>query len=125
MKSAEKFPTTPEGNVGGSGQPSPDRMAKAIVRRIEQEKRVQKRIEEIQDELDCIDDAISDIPIPLEREVLRIRYTDVKNNERPKWNEIAAIIYGDDDDKHLTAIHRLHKQALISVSERLERAKSA
>lgn len=119
MKSAERFPAKPEGNGGGSGRPVPDRMASAVVRRIEQEKRVRERIEEIQTELDAIDAAINAIPIPLEREVLRIRYTDGDNNEHPKWKEIAAIIYGDDDEKHIAAIHRLHKQALVSVGKTL------
>ncbi len=119
MKSAEIFPPAPEGIGGTSDNSATDRMASAVVRRIEQEERIYKRIGEIQEELNSIDEAINDIPIPLEREVLRMRYTDGENNQHMGWQEIAMRIYGDNDDKHILAIYRLHGRALENLAERM------
>ena len=118
LKSAEQFPTRPEGNEGGgTGQPNPHRQENAIVRRILHEDRMNARIAEIMKELDAIDDAIDSLPDALEREVLRLRYTDGENNRHMEWSEIALQMYGDNDEKHVLASQRLHGRALVNISK--------
>lgn len=116
LKSAEKFPTRPEGNEGGTGQPNPHRQENAIVRRMEYENKMNARVAEITAELDAIDDAIDSLPDALEREVLRLRYTDGENNRHIEWSEVALNLYGDNDEKHLLATYRLHGRALVNIA---------
>lgn len=117
LQSEEQFPTRPEGNGGGSGQPNKDRMANAIIRRIEYQEKNAANIEAINAELDALDDAINGLEEPLEREVLRLRYTDGKNNRHMEWKDVAISIYGNDDEKHIKATHRLHGSALVSIAK--------
>lgn len=117
LKSAEKFPSRPEGNEGGgTGQPNPHRQENAIVRRMGYEEKMKVRVAEITAELDAIDDAIDSLPDALEREVLRLRYTDGENNRLAEWTQIALDLYGDNDEKHLLASFKLHGRALANIA---------
>ena len=118
LKSAEVFPSSPEGNGGGGfSQPNPHRQENAIIRRMEHEAKMAGRIEVIQAEMDEIEDAIDSLCDPLEREVLRLRYMDGENNRHMKWTDVALHIYGDDDEPHVLAAHRLHGRALVSLAK--------
>ena len=117
LQSEEQFPTRGEDNGGGGGQPRRDRMESAIIRRIAYQEKTAGRIATINAELDAIDDAIDGLADPLEREVLRLRYTDGENNRLTEWKDVAIDIYGDDDEKHLLATHRLHGRALVSMAK--------
>ena len=61
-----------------------------------------------------IEAAVSEINDPLEREVLRERYIEGKNNRLVGWQRVALSIYGDNDEKHMMAVFRLHGRALKS-----------
>lgn len=69
-------------------------------------------VEEKQREMDLIERAIDNIEDPLYRVVLRRRYIICKNGSQTPWREIAIGMYGDDDEKDLTRVQRLHKKAL-------------
>ena len=64
-----------------------------------------------------IEQTVNALPDPLEREVLRLRYMDSDNVRNIPWSHIALELYGDDDQKYLDAIFRLHKSALNHVSQ--------
>lgn len=124
LQSAEQFPSSPDGNSGGgSSQPNPHRQENAIIRRIAHEEKMAARIAGIQAEMDEIDDAVDSLRDPLEREVLRLRYMDGENNRHMKWTEVAAQIYGDDDEQHVLAAHRLHGRALVSLVNVMQETK--
>lgn len=122
LKAEEEYPSKPGDNIGGgSGTPNRDRMEKAIIRRMMYEEKTKKRIAEIAAEIDEIDEAIDSLQNPLEREVLRLRYTDGENNRHMEWKDISMKIYGDNDEKHLLATYRLHGRALVSITKVFEK----
>lgn len=118
MKSAECFPSAPEGEGGGSGQPNPNRMQDAIVRRLAYEEKMFAKIESMEAEMEEIEEAIDRLRNPLEREVLRLRYTKINaGNKHTPWAVVAKKIYGNDEEKDVLATHRLHGRALVSISK--------
>lgn len=93
-----------------------DRMGNATIRRMEYEEKTKQRAEERKREMDAIFFAVEDIPDPLEREVLRLRYIDGRKGYRLMlWRDVALKMYQDDDEAALMAVYRLHGQALQSL----------
>lgn len=80
-------------------------------RRVE---RLRFRIEEGERSMDEIEEAINRIPDPKQRVVLRRRYIYADFYRQPTWPEVAAKIYGDNDEKDMQNIYRLHGRALQS-----------
>lgn len=115
MKAEEQLPAMrePDGSqhTGGSG----DRMAGAIIRRMEYEEKARPIIEANEREMAAIEEAINRIPNPMEREVLRLRYIDGEYCRHLTWDEIAMRIYGNDDESANKAAKRLHGGALNSL----------
>ena len=77
-----------------------------------------------------IEDAIDSLDDLFEREVLRMRYIDDFENEDTgcgilcrltPWRNISIDLYGDDEEKHIQAAHRLHKDALDSIGKVIEK----
>lgn len=112
MKAAAEFPAPaePDGSqhTSGDGQ----RMARAVENYLEYEEQMRPLMEKNRAEMLRIEQAVAQLPDPLEREVLRLRYLDSDAWRLPKWRDVARKIYGDDDAKDLVAVHRLHEQAL-------------
>ena len=98
-------------HTGGSG----DRMERAIARRMEYEEKHAPRIREKRRRMEAIEDAVEALDDPLERAVLRMRYLDSDNSRLVRWNEVAAEIFGDDDEKYIRAVHRIHGGALNNI----------
>lgn len=115
MRNDELIPAVKEGgeekHTGGAG----DRLERAILRRMEYEERILPQIEASQAEMEAIEDAIAAVRDPMEREVLRLRYTDGDYCRLMPWREVALRIFGDNDDCHLLATYRLHGKALKSI----------
>ena len=78
------------------------------------EARLIQRIQEGERKLDRIEEAIDRIPDPMQRVVLHHRYIDCEFYQLPTWPEVAVRIYGDNDEKHLQKVSRLHGRALQS-----------
>ena len=97
--------------TGGTG----DRQERAVIRRMEYEQQHGPEIAAKRDELREIEDLINAIPDPMERMVLRIRYTDSENAKPMPWRAVAMAIYKDDSDSKMLAIYRLHGKALKSL----------
>lgn len=116
MKSEQIFPAAPEDNGGGVSAPNPHRQENAIVRYMEFEKKTTARLAEIKKKTDAVERAIDRISDPLEREVLNERYIDCDGNKLTEWKSVSRQIYGDDDEKNLLAVFRLHGRALASFS---------
>lgn len=64
----------------------------------------------------AIEGAVLSLPDPLERSVLEHRYFSSDTIRLMKWREIALEMYGDDDEKDLQAVYRLHNEALDHVA---------
>ena len=61
--------------------------------------------------LQAVDKAIAQVADPLEREVLRLRYTDFRYDRRMTWPEVTAQLYpGRQPDRK--TMYRLHAAAL-------------
>lgn len=114
MKNDEKIPAMKEGDGSQHSGGASDRMANAIIRRLSYEEKILPLISQNQDEMDAIEDIINAMPDSQERMVLRMRYIDGEFCRHIKWEDIAKKIYGDNDEKHLQAVYRLHGRALQS-----------
>ena len=97
--------------TGGTG----DRQKRSILRRMEYEERHGAEIEAKRAELRFIEDSINSVDDPMERMVLRIRYTGSENAKPMPWRAVAMAIYRDDSDSKMLAIYRLHSKALNTL----------
>ena len=92
LKSEETLPPMRPGNgskpTGGTG----DRQERAIIRRMEYEQRHGPEIEAKRKELKDIDDSINAVAEPMERMVLRIRYTESETAKPMPWRDVAIAI---------------------------------
>jgi hypothetical protein len=117
LKSEETLPPMRESNgsmhTGGTG----DRQERAIIRRMEYEALHGPEIEAKRKELRYIDDSINAVPDPMERMVLRIRYTESEDAKPTPWRKVAIAIYRDDSDAKLLATYRLLDKALKSLQK--------
>ena len=86
----------------------------ATIRYIELKDRLQPQIDAGKEKLHCIEDIVNCIDDGLEREVLRLRYIDGAAWKPVPWKDVAIKLFGDDDERHMKAVQRLHKKALIS-----------
>lgn len=116
MKSDEQFPGMRPSDGSKRNPGASDRMGNAVIRRMEYEARVADSIKAAEKEMDAIEAAVFGLDDPLESEVLQLRYIDGDGAGRQmQWREVALNIYGDDDEKDLMAVYRLHGRALQSI----------
>ena len=92
-----------------------DRLARSVEALLEYEQRTAPRLARIRAQLAAIEAAVDALPDPLEREVLRLRYLDAEFCRLTRWGPIAVRMYGDDEEKHLKAVQRLHLSAIEHV----------
>ena len=115
LKSEETLPPMRPSNgsmpTGGTG----DRQERSIIRRMEYEERHGAEIDAKRAELRYIERSINAVTDPMERMVLRIRYTESENAKPMPWRAVAMAIYKDDSDSKMLAIYRLHGRALNSL----------
>lgn len=117
LKNSEKIPAPKVSDGSQHTGGASDRMANAVIRRMEYEERIRPLIEANLQEMHEIEDTIDRIKDSMEREVLRLRYIDGVYWKPMPWVEVALRIYGDDDDKCLRATYRLHNRALDSIKK--------
>ena len=117
LKSEETLPPMRPGNgskpTGGTG----DRQERAIIRRMEYEERHGPEMEAKRNEMRYIEDSINAVPDPMERMVLRIRYTESETAKPTPWRDVAIAIYKDDNDSKLLATYRLLDKAVKSLQQ--------
>ncbi len=117
LKSEETLPPMRPGNgskpTGGTG----DRQERAIIRRMEYEERNGPEMEAKRNELRYIDESINAVDDPMERMVLRIRYTESETAKPMLWRDVAIAIYNDDSDSKLLATYRLLDKAVKSLQK--------
>ena len=115
LKSEETLPAMRPSSgskpTGGTG----DRQERSIIRRMEYEERHGAEIAAKRAELRYIESSIKTVADPMERMVLRIRYTESENAKPMPWRAVAMAIYKDDSDSKMLAIYRLHGRALNSL----------
>lgn len=117
LRSEERLPPMRQGDGSKRTPGRGDRMERAIIRRMEYEERELDRLDEIIDEMEAIEDAIESLIDPLEKDVLSYRYMTGSYYRKMKWREVALHVYGDDDEKHLRAVFRIHDRALANLQE--------
>lgn len=125
MKSREILPPSfrePDGAQHTSA--AGDRMAAAVVRRLDREPKIQAIIDRCEAGMQAMEEAVDALPDPLERTVLRCRYFDgsidpegVHIWQKAKWREVALRIYGSDEDRYLKAVDRIRSAALRHLGE--------
>lgn len=117
LKSEETLPAMRPGNgskhTGGTG----DRQERAVIRRMEYEERHGPEMEAKRNELRYIEDSINAVADPMERMVLRIRYTESETAKPTPWRDVAIAIYRDDSDAKMLAIYRLLDKAVKSLQK--------
>ena len=115
LRSEERLPAMRESSgakpSGGDGR----RMERAIHRRMEYEKRVLPQIEAAKREMAAIEAAIDHVEDPLERECLRLRYISGDGCRMTPWNDVALALFGDDEERYILSVFRLHKRALEHI----------
>ena len=120
LRNEEQLPAMRESSGAKSTGGNGDRMERAILRRMEYEERVAPQIEAAKREMAAIEAAIDHVEDPLERECLRLRYISGDSCRMMPWKDVAMAIYGDDDDKYILSIFRIHGKALQSIASRLD-----
>lgn len=115
LKSEETIPPMRPGNgskpTGGTG----DRQERAIIRRMEFEERHGPEMEAKRKELRYIEESINAVPDPMERMVLRIRYTESETAKPMLWKNVAFAIYRDDSEAKMLATYRIFEKAIKSL----------
>lgn len=113
---------------GGKGH-----LERATIRLMEIKAKLLPVIAENKAAMKQIEDAIDSLADPFESEVLRMRYLDDFENEDTglelrcrltPWRDIAISLYGDNEEKHIQAAHRLHREALESIGEVIEKSQA-
>ena len=117
LKNEAEMPAAKQSDVSKHTQGNGDRLERAIIRYMEYKDRITPKIQEIKVEMREIENAIDDVPDPLEREVLRLRYIDGEYCRLMPWKDVAAQLFGDNDERHLLAAYRLHGRALVSIAK--------
>lgn len=117
MKSNEIMPAMKEGDGSQHTPSASDRMANAIIKCMDYTERSAERINGILREMEIIETAIESLPDPMEREVLRLRYIDGRFSRPRPWQEVSLRLYGDNDEKSMTATFRAHGRALQSIEK--------
>lgn len=80
---------------------------------------IEKRCEKNLKEMAAIRAAIGMLDNPMEREVLRLRYTDITNAFPPKWKDVAQELYGMDDSNSIQNATRLRDRAINHIEQLL------
>lgn len=117
LKSEESLPAIKPSNGSKSTGGTGDRQERAVIRRMEYEERHGAEIDAKRAELRYIESSINAIPDPMERMVLRIRYTGSETAKPIPWRAVAMAIYKDDSDSKMLAIYRLHGRALKNLQD--------
>ena len=115
MRNDEKIPAMKHGDGSKKTGGASDRMADAVVRRMAYEDVKLPIVEANLAEVEIIDRAINAMSDPMERELLRMRYTDSDTYRLRPWRDVAVMIYGDDEDRFLLAVSRMHSRALHHI----------
>lgn len=104
--------------VKGSGGVS-DRMCRATAELIQFEQETKDNIDAIKRKMKAIETAISDLPDPMHRGVLRQRYiVGYEGYKLKPWRIIAQALYHKDDESSYKRAQRLHTEAINSMASR-------
>lgn len=121
MKNDELIPAQTERDGSKHSVGASDRMANAVIRRLSFQDAIHDEMEKKLQEMECIQDAISALEDPQEREVLRLRYIYGEGCRYMPWREISMKLYGDADDRSLHSTFRVHGRALQDIYDMTSR----
>lgn len=109
MKSAETS-ITPQAGDGSQHIGAHDPM-KAVDMRVDWCASHKAEYEKNLAEMREIDKAIESLEDPLEREILRLRYTDFRYGKRMSWNQVKEMLYGKTEVSK-TTMRNIHADAI-------------
>lgn len=115
MKNEELIPALKMGDESKRNPGASDRMANAVIRRMAYENEIAASMEKNLTEMEAVRAAIATLTDPMEQEVINMRYIDCEGYRHTLWSEVALNIYGDDDDKYIRAVQRLHASAMDNL----------
>lgn len=115
MKNEELIPAQKESDGSKHSAGASDRMANAVIRRLSFQDAIHDEMEQKLQEMEYIQDAISALEDPQEREVLRLRYIYGEGCRYMPWREISEKLYGDADDRSIHATFRVHGRAIHNI----------
>ena len=115
MKANEYYPSGGASDGSQHTGSAGDRMARAVERRLAYESTYLPTVEHNKTIMAEIERTVRLLPDYLEQEVLRLRYLDSTSCRQTRWPEIALALYGDDDEKYLHAVMRIHKKAIHHI----------
>jgi hypothetical protein len=115
MKNEELIPALKMGDESKRNPGASDRMANAVIRRMAYEDEIAASMEKNLTEMEAVRAAIATLTDPMEQEVINMRYIDCEGYRHTLWSEVALNIYGDDDDKYIRAVQRLHTSAMDNL----------
>ena len=116
LKNEAKIPAIRRGEGSHRNQYKNGKMERAIIRAMEYEEAIGPMIDANRLEMHAIENAIDSLPDPMEREILRLRYIDGDFCRHMPWKDVAFHLFGNNDDRHMLAVYRLHGRALMSIS---------
>ena len=122
-RNRQYIPATPESDGSKRNPGASDRMANAVISRMSFEEKAKAKMQAYAEEMEKIEDAVLDLEDGLEQQVILLRYiTGINDGTKPMpWQEVALTIYGNNDDKDMQAVYRIHGRALqhikLEVSE--------
>lgn len=117
MKSKEQFPAMREHDESKHTGGASDRMANAILNRMNYEAKIIPIIERNIAEMELIENAVNSLSDPMERELLRLRYMSGEDCRHMTWPDVAVLMYGADDENALRSVYRLHGRALKNINQ--------
>ena len=122
MKASTELPPAREDDGSQHTGNSSDRLGRGVAQYMEYEAEILPHLKANEQRMQAIRAAISVVPGPMEREVLRLRYTDSDTYRPLGWRDVAFNLYGDDDSAKTQACARLHKKALAHLSQHITEA---
>lgn len=118
MKSSAELPPMRDADGSQHSGSSGDRMARAVEAYLEYQEQVAPLLAANQREMAAIEQSVAALADPLEREVLRLRYMDGEHCRPMRWSDIAIALYGDNDEKDMRSVYRIHADALKNIKRK-------
>ena len=118
LENAQYIPAAVESDGSKHTNGGSDRMANAVLRRIEYEESIQDDMEKLTAEMKIIEEAVSNLKDGRERRLMRLRYITGSEDGRKhmKWPDVAIKLFGQDDEAQVASVWRIHRSALKHIS---------
>ena len=115
MKNAAAMPEVAGADGTSANRTDKERMAKAVEAYVTYESQIMPVVERNRQEMAILEAAVEELPDPIGREVLRLRYIDGSGVRRLSWKEIAYRVFGSCDTSAQRRATRVHRHAIAQI----------